>query len=191
MPGEKIVSNYATYLTIIPIILGILGFVLGVYNTYIAHVRDKVNLKVSVSLKIVNANGVSPITKDMLSKFPTEEREEFLNKNNIVINITNLSDFPVYIDEIGLIKDRKFSSGAPKIAVSVLVRGAQNLNLATGYIVFTPFELRGRDTIMLHLSNISLKLGELRKEGYNMVYVKSACGTINFTDINEVFSSLL
>ena len=180
MPEEKIVSNYATYLTIIPIILGILGFFISLYNTYVAHIRNKVNLKVSATLKIVNAIGVTAITKEMLSKFPAEEREEILNKKDIVIDITNLSDFPVFIDEIGFTKDKKFSSGCSQIVYPIFGRGAQNLNQKTMETLLTPFELRSRDTIMLLTkTNANRKLEE---QGHKKAYVKTACGTCSFAD---------
>ena len=85
MPEEKIVSNYATYLTIIPIIPGILGFALGVYNTFVAHFRNKVNLKVNASLHVITQGAILPLTESMLSNFSPEKREELIDNQRVEI----------------------------------------------------------------------------------------------------------
>ena len=180
------VTNYAT---IISILLGLCGFFISLYNTYVAHIRNKVHLKVSASLKVIGNDAIWTLTKDTLSNLSSEDSDKLINNRKIAIDITNLSDFSVYINVIGFTKDKNMSHGCYQVVCPIFGYGAKNLNLSTGQTVITPFELRGRDTIML-LTETGID-DTLREAGQNKVFVKTACGTISFADIYKVLNSLL
>lgn len=164
--------------------VAVMAFLLSVYNTWSAHMCKSERIRLSTSLVTVVGDKAMCIMECDKNFSTIASRNKELKHALIGMQITNLSEFTVYIEEIGFAANKRLSSDRGNVPIPVYASGARNLNLGTGQTVVMPIELRSRDSVMLLVDEPDTT--QLIKNGMTKAYVKTACGSVKCCDAMEM-----
>jgi hypothetical protein len=125
-------------------ILGLIGTILGILNLFRAFRQDQVRLKIIPEF----------IPSNVMVEGVRMEKEIFH------ITVVNLSNFPVTINEVGVVARKQ---RCPALCSSMIKK------------VTVPFRLESRDPLQLQLWNIKFPDG-IGIQDITAVYAETACG---------------
>lgn len=171
-----------------------LGFLLGLYNTWVNYQRSKIKLQLSPAVSLKTDNGIFYSYCDGIDTIPSDVQPLFKKDGILSLRIVNMSEFPIYITSCGFAANKRLKPNRSPIRYLVFASGDKTgKSIRENGSVVLPLKLEKYEVIQLRIMDLHDRknVQNLLRLGLVGVYAATSSGKTEWTNCEQLLKFML